>query len=84
MADQQNVGANLSKLLIKETGRLFQMKRNMEGYLQHRLPRPSVLPDISIKIAEGKKDLGSIFDDIAEDVGREPMKRALIAKHSVV
>lgn len=83
MADQQNVGANLSKLLIKETGRLFQMKRNMEGYLQHRLPRPSVLPDISIKIAEGKKDLGSIFDDIA-DVWREPMKRALIAKHSVV
>ena len=64
MADQQNVGANLSKLLIKETGRLFQMKRNMEGYLQHRLPRPSVLPDISIKIAEGKKDLGSIFDDL--------------------
>lgn len=64
MSDQQNVGANLSKLLIKETGRLFQMKRNMEGYLQHRLPRPSVLPDISIKIAEGKKDLGSIFDDL--------------------
>lgn len=66
MADQQNVGANLSKLLVKETGRLFQMKRNMEGYLQHRLPPPSVLPDISIKIAEGKKDLGSIFDDIAD------------------
>lgn len=43
-----------------------------------------MLLDILIKIVEGKKDLGSIFDDIVEDVGRDFMKRVLIVNYSVV